>query len=447
MGFGVDGLISGMNTGAMVDAMVAVYSLPQKALERDISNTTKQKTAVGNVIARLDKIDDAIKAVEDEADFKVYKAEYAETDAFKVTTSSGAIPGSYSIQVNQLATTELEVTDGFDDKSSTGVIAEGTMVVTYAGEATEITVDSDNSSLSALASAIDDIEGLSAYVLNTGASSKPYKLVVQGEDTGEDNTIEFDTSGLTEESGTVPSFSEERAAADAEVEINGITVTDSDNSFGSAIPGLDIDIYQTNTSAENVTVGLDTDEIESNVQEIVDAYNNVISYVDAQTVYNTDLGIAGPLVGNTTVTRVLRKLASVVGDQYSSGSTLDSLSLMGITSNTDGTLSIDSSDFQDALDDNLDDVVGMFTDSAGFGATMREQIDVYTDTVDGTLESYKDSLEGQIRDLEDSVADYDYRINRYEERLRAQFAAMESILGGMQGTSNYMAQMMSTNKK
>ena len=59
------------------------------------------------------------------------------------------------------------------------------------------------------------------------------------------------------------------------MEINGITVTDSDNSFGSAIPGLDIDIYQTNTSAENVTVGLDTEQIESNVQEIVDAYNNV----------------------------------------------------------------------------------------------------------------------------------------------------------------------------
>ena len=236
-------------------------------------------------------------------------------------------------------------------------------------------------------------------------------------------------------------------AADAVIEINGVKVTDSDNSFGDSVPGLDIDIYQTNSSAENVTVGLDKDQIESNVQDIVDAYNSVVDYVDTQTVYNTELGIAGPLVGNTTVTRVLRKLAGVVGAQYTSGSTLDSLSLMGITSNTDGTLSLSSSDFQDALDDNLDDVVGMFTDSDGFGAAMRDQIDVYTDTADGTLESYKDSLEGQIRDLQDSVADYDYRINRYEERLRAQFAAMESILGGMQGTSNYMAQMMSSNKK
>jgi flagellar hook-associated protein 2 len=270
--------------------------------------------------------------------------------------------------------------------------------------------------------------------------------VVQGEDTGVDNSIDLDTSALTG-SGTVPSFTEQRAAANAEVEINGVTVIDSDNSFGDAVPGLDIEIYQTNTSEENVTVGLDKDKIESNVQDIVDAYNNVVSYVDAQTVYNTELKIAGALLGNTTVTRVIRKMASLVGAQYESGSSLDALSLMGISSTTDGTLSIDSSVFQDALDEHLDDVVGMFTDSSGFGATMREQIDVYTDTVDGTLESYKDSLEGQIRDLQDSVASYDYRIIRYEERLRAQFAAMESFLGGMQGTSNYMAQMMAMNRR
>ena len=81
-----------------------------------------------------------------------------------------------------------------------------------------------------------------------------------------DNTIEFDTS--TQRVGDCGFFTEQRAADDAEIEINGISVTDSDNMFGSAIPGMDIEIYQTNTSAENVTVTLDKDQIESNVQSI-----------------------------------------------------------------------------------------------------------------------------------------------------------------------------------
>ena len=46
-----------------------------------------------------DDPDEAIESFEDEDDFKVYKAEYEETDAFKVTTENGAIPGNYAIEV------------------------------------------------------------------------------------------------------------------------------------------------------------------------------------------------------------------------------------------------------------------------------------------------------------------------------------------------------------
>jgi flagellar hook-associated protein 2 len=145
-------------------------------------------------------------------------------------------------------------------------------------------------------------------------------------------------------------------------------------------------------------------------------------------------------VGETAATRVLRNIQSVVSDEYSTGDTLNSLSLMGIETQSDGTLAIESDDLDDALDDYLDDVVAMFTtEDDGFSAAMREQIDVYTDPVDGTLESFKDSLESRVRDLEKSVSDYDYRIMRYEERLRNQFNSMESMLGGMKGTSSYMS--------
>ena len=71
--------------------MVSVYSLPQRALQNDIADTTKKKSVVANVISRLDALDQSIKDIEDEDDFKVYKAEYEETDAFKVTTENGAI--------------------------------------------------------------------------------------------------------------------------------------------------------------------------------------------------------------------------------------------------------------------------------------------------------------------------------------------------------------------
>ena len=71
----------------------------------------------------------------------------------------------------------------------------------------------------------------------------------------------------------------------------------------------------------------------------------------------------------------------------------------------------------------------MFTDEdGGFSNAMRDQIDVYTDPVDGTLESYKDSLGARVRDLEKSVDDYDYRIQRYEDRLRSSFSSWNPFL-------------------
>jgi flagellar hook-associated protein 2 len=438
MAFGVGGIVSGMDTGAMVDAMVGVYSLPQRGLEQDVKETEKKKEAVAGIIKRLDTLDGAIEAIEDADDFKVYKADYEETSAFEVSTENGAIPGTYTIQVNTLATTELEISQGFDDKSSTDVIAEGTLTISYAGTETDVEIDGTNSSLTKLAELLNEVDGISAYVLDTGASSDQYKLVVQGEDTGSDNTISFDTSGLTG-AGTVPSFTEQRAAGDAEVEINGITVIDSDNSFSTAVPGLDIEVFQTTSSAENITVSLDDEKIEANVQEIFDAYNDVVKFVNQNQVYNSDLKIKGPLVGETTVQRVLRRMQTIVSTEYSTGDDINGLSLMGIKTGSDGTVSIESSEFGDALETYLDDVVAMFTADDGFSAEMRTQVDTYTDSTDGTLESMKDSLESRINDLKDSVAAYDYRITRYEERLRAQFVSMEQLLSGMQGTSNFMA--------
>jgi flagellar hook-associated protein 2 len=144
---------------------------------------------------------------------------------------------------------------------------------------------------------------------------------------------------------------------------------------------------------------------------------------------------------------VLRKLSSVVGTEYSSGDDINSLTLIGIKTESDGKLSLDSSDFQDGLEDHLDDVVGLFTSASGFGQAMRDTVDVYTDSVDGTLESYKDSLEERIRNMEDDVTAYDYRILRYEDRLRSQFSAMESMLGGMQGTASYMSAYLGGSQK
>ena len=83
--------------------------------------------------------------------------------------------------------------------------------------------------------------------MNTGEASNPYRLIIQGEDTGSANTIEIDTSGLTG-GGTVPSFTEQTAAADAELSINGIDVVSDSNTVSDSITGLTLEL--TGTTSE-----------------------------------------------------------------------------------------------------------------------------------------------------------------------------------------------------
>jgi flagellar hook-associated protein 2 len=108
-------------------------------------------------------------------------------------------------------------------------------------------------------------------------------------------------------------------------------------------------------------------------------------------------------------------------------------------------LEIDSDTFQEILLDEPDQVADLFTtDDDGFIDSMLEQIDLYIDPYDGSLEVRKDSLDDRIEDMEDSIDDMDRRLERLEARLRKQFTAMESLLGSLGGSSQYLGAMMTT---
>ena len=121
------------------------------------------------------------------------------------------------------------------------------------------------------------------------------------------------------------------------------------------------------------------------------------------------------------------------------GTDVASLSLIGISTNTsDGTLTLDSDEFQDALSDYQDSVEGLFTDASGFGQTMIDSLDFYIDPLDGSIVSRTDSIDGMVEDLEDQIETWEDRIESYEARLRSSFTSLESTAGELQGTSMFL---------
>ena len=417
---------------------LAAILVSQGLLEQEIAEQEALQTAMTELSGLLGDLSDSLDAIGDTDDLRSFAVSYPETDALIAEADGEAVAGVYSVEITALATSELEASQGFADASSTGVISEGTLSITYGGTTTDITVDSDNSSLVELAADIDDIDGISAYVMNTGDATTPFRLIVQGEDTGSANTVDIDTSALTG-GGTVPAFTEQTSAADATLSINGIDVISESNTVSDSITGLSLDLTGTTSSPIDVTVSLDADAIEEKVQGFVDAYNAVIDYVDTNSISADDeSGIAaGVFNGDSSVRWMTQTLSRSLSTSYTTN-TLDSLGLMGIGSDGDGRLSLDSGDFQGALGDYRDSVEDMFTTADGFGASLISSLDVFIDPLEGVIKQRKDSMESTIGGLEDQVANWEDRIERYEERLRSSFASFEGSVGAMQGTSSFL---------
>ena len=431
----VDGIVSGIDTTGLINAIVGASAGTKYVLLDQLDDYEEKAEKVAGIKNRLDDLVGVINDIDEVDEFPAFtsttSAGTGDENAVAATVGDGAVPGTYAISVSALAQSESEVSDGFADFDTTAVVSSGTYNIVYGGTSTTITIDSDSYTLEGLAEQIDGVDGLTSYVLDTGASSDPYKLVVMGEATGATNTVDLTSLGIT--------FTETISAQDATIDINGVTIYSATNNVNSAVPGMEIDLASVTTSAVSVTVNRDDDAMSQKMQDFVDGYNTVINYYKTNTLYDSEEGIKGALVGDSTVRGIIEGLASMVGAQYDLGFDFESLGQLGVSTNQDGTLSYSSSEFKELLESDYSNVVTFLTDATGPLNSIRDRIeDVYVDPYEGTIKTRTDSLEDTIDGLEESIADFEARMEDYEARLRTQFNSMEVVLGELYSTQSYL---------
>ncbi len=451
MGTSIDGIVSGLDTTALIDGILGAAAVPLTVMEDQLTELEDRLEAVSGIKNRLDDLATAIEELDEVSEFASFSAGLSEEGYLTVSTDSAVNPGSYEIEILSLSDNEVEVSQSYADKDTTGVVSEGTLNITYGTTTTAITIDSTNSSLEGVASAINDADlGVTAYVINNGDSANPYQLVIQGDDTGSANTITLDTSGLA--GGTTPSFTQTSTATDAQIVVNGVSVTGSSDTFADVVPGLTIEADAVTVDPVTVSVSTDEDALVEKVQGFVDAYNAVIDYYNTNTAYSPDDGIRGGLVGESSVRSVINDLGTLVSSEYSGVSgAYTALSMVGIATESDGKLTLDTEALTTAIQDDYDAVEALFTteddSTSTYGpmATIRNTInDLYLDSDTGILTSRTDSLEESISDQEDRIADFEDYLASYEERLRDQFTNMEVVLADLYASQDYLTALFNS---
>jgi flagellar hook-associated protein 2 len=146
-----------------------------------------------------------------------------------------------------------------------------------------------------------------------------------------------------------------------------ITVTSETNSFNQVISGLSITARKVTGPSESVTVNtdIDTEAVKGLIQGLLDKINDASKFVDDQNKYDPETKQAGLLLGDSSLqlmqSQLRRSISNVVPGLSSK---YNQLATIGIRTNAQGQLTIaDSGRLEDAIRNNLDDVVNLFTDS------------------------------------------------------------------------------------
>ena len=470
--------ISSLGIGANIDAESIITQLmtlerqPITQAESQISKLNTKLSTWGKIQSVFSSVEDAATALTKDSLWNASKAQSSDAEAMSVSAGEGTVPGSYSVQVDNLAQAQFLSSTAFASK--TEVVGDGTLVIELGSFATNpsappsklftpkadttavsIEIGPDDTTLEKVRDKINaatSSSGVSASIVNDASGAR---LVLRGK-TGEANAFrvsvtEGSTPGLSalayDPSADINNDRLMQSASNAQVTINNIPVSSDSNTLSDVVDGLTIKLNKKTTSAVDVTVTQDTDSVKTAIETFAKAYSDAISAIRVQTLYDEGSKTSGPLQGDSTALGLLRQLRNMATNSTSSSSVFDRLSSIGLSMRVDGTLSTDSSKLNKALE-NLTELKKMFAtsseDAAAQGIAVRfQKLSDQVTSSDGSIATRTDGIKSSIKRTQANVDRLELRIDRMEERLRKQYAALDQTSSRLNGLSNYVTQQLS----
>ncbi len=189
----IEGLASGLDVTSIVDSIIKFERQPVTVLEQDRDFKKQQVAAYQAVLAKFLSLETSASLLKKESQFDRFDVNISDEDILSATTSSDVAEGTYSVRVEQLATNNQLASQGFDEISD-AVFGTGSIRLALGTEGlTTIDIDNTNNTLVGIKDAINDANvGVTASIINDGSSSKPFRLLLTGEETGAGENIKFE---------------------------------------------------------------------------------------------------------------------------------------------------------------------------------------------------------------------------------------------------------------
>jgi flagellar hook-associated protein 2 len=451
------GLISGMDTGALVTQLIQAEAAPQTALKARLATSQTTASAYRTVNTTFAAIRAAAEALTTTAVTAARKAT-SDNAAVTVSASASAIAGtSLSLTPLTLAQTHA-VRSNSEWTSTTGSVRDqepGWPIQIRKADGVTVVGTIDVAPGASLADAVTAINNSNFGVKATIVSLSPTQHRLQLTSTTPGLDGKFIVKSATESEAAAGSgFTAIKTGQNATLDMgNGLVATSTSNTFADLMPGVSVTISKIDGAAVTVSVASDTDAVASKMQTLVDAVNSALTNVRTYT--STATGSTAALKGEFAVTSLAGQLLNAV----SSAVGLDgSPAQIGLQLTRDGKVTFDKAKFTTALKDTPalvqrmvggtvasngpDGVVGGTDDVVavtGLAARLLDVAKTASDSTTGSLVALANGQDSLVKDYQARIAAWDLRLAKRKETLTRQFTAMETALSSLRNQSTWLA--------
>jgi len=443
------GIGSGLNISAIVSALTTSFGAAQtNELSTEQTTLNAQVSAFGTFSSALDTLQATLSTLEDPSQLAGYDATVADNSIASATTSSDAVPGTYSLEVQNLATAASLTSNAFATAAS--AVGTGTLTIAVGSASTSITIGSGDNTLAGIASAINSASnnpGVTASVISTSGGAR---LVLSGTSTGAANAITVTQSGgdgglsslVYDPTNDITNLSQTQAAQDANFTLNGYPATSSNNLVSGAITGVTLDLLGTSAANTPTTLAVSADPstASTSISTFATAVNGVISAIQSLTGYDASTQTAGPLNGNATLESFQNQLENILDTVKLGNNTgeIASLADLGITADANtGQLDTDSTTLTNALTANLTAVGNLLGGTNGIATQLDTLINQYTGPA-GLLASVNQGLQTSLSNVSQQQTALQAELATYSATLTAQYNAMDTAVAALKETQTYL---------
>ena len=387
----VFGINSNLDTQDIINKMVSLEARSMDLVEAKKQIEQQKLASFQELKNRLQTFKGVVTTLNTQSRFIVNKSVFSNnsfSDSNKVvdiTTTSSASSGTYSLIVNNLATESKLITSGY--AGTTTSIASGTVTIVIGSSASStVTIDSTNNTLDGLRLAIYNLGlDVKASFLNDGNATNPYRLLISGTQTGSSGTVTMShttTPTPFSASSSAISFETTQTARDASLLLDGVSITKSSNTVTDVISGAALKLQSAGSGT--ISLSTDTEAITTKVSDFVEEYNDISLFLAEQLALDSETEETGVLFGNFAVQNLQQILRSSISSKVTGISgDYTYLSQIGITTQSDGTIILDTDDFSDALVGDIENVSQLFSSNGSVTNSSVAYVGFTSDTKPG----------------------------------------------------------------